>query len=778
MSRGTEQDSGPEGPAAAPAGDASAGGLTEDQRRDILLRFSSDAVVLFDAGFRIIDCNERALELFGYARDELLGLGIDALRAEQPGVPLAGRQLQVAREGSSIFESVGRHRDGSTFPIETGARVVETAAGICYHATIRDITERKRMEQELLAREQDVRALFGHSPLAVLLTEPGGAIVAANRAACEMLGYREDEVLALGCDGILDAGDPRLEALLEERALTGRIQAAELTAIRKGGERFPVEVDSVLLPGDPVRAFLTLRDIGERKEMLRALQESEARALETVRRLSRAHAVGRMGEWVWDVASDRMTWADGVYRICGVPRSTPTNFEAVVRLAHPDDRDDAVRRARDLLDDPARADGVFRFRLVRPDGALRYILQTLSIDRDVAGRAVRVFGIMQDVTDVREAEEARLASEVRLAKIWEAGLFGMALWAADGTVVDANDRYLEMTGYSRSDLEAGMLDWHELTPPEYAEDDARAMARLGTRGQDSDLYEKEYFRKDGSRLPVLVAAAVIDDRAQTGLSLVVDLSEQKAAQAGLQALTAELEERVRSRTAELEAANRELESFSYSVSHDLRAPLRHISGFAGLLEEQLGETADPETRHFLSAISRSVAEMGRLIDGLLRFSRAGRSEMHVEPVEMDRLVREALDLLEGQAGERNVEVRVGEVLPAAGDVTLLRQVWANLLDNAFKYTRGRDPALVEVGSRDSGGETVYWVRDNGVGFDPRYAQRLFGVFERLHPADQFEGTGIGLANVQRIVVRHGGRCWAEAEVEAGATFFFALPAPQ
>jgi len=238
-------------------------------------------------------------------------------------------------------------------------------------------------------------------------------------------------------------------------------------------------------------------------------------------------------------------------------------------------------------------------------------------------------------------------------------------------------------------------------------------------------------------------------------------------------LNAELEHRVSRRTAELEAANKELESFSYSVSHDLRAPLRAVNGFAEIALEDYGTMLPPEGHRLLETIRESGRRMGNLIDDLLGFSRLGRHTLKARPIDVDGLVRAVVDELR-PAEKGTLEVRFGELAPCVADPSLLRQVWVNLISNAFKYSRGREHAVVEIGSETAGGDSAYFIRDNGVGFDMKYAPKLFGAFTRLHRDDEFEGTGIGLAIVQRIVHRHGGRVWADAAIDRGATFFFTI----
>jgi signal transduction histidine kinase len=255
-----------------------------------------------------------------------------------------------------------------------------------------------------------------------------------------------------------------------------------------------------------------------------------------------------------------------------------------------------------------------------------------------------------------------------------------------------------------------------------------------------------------------------------------EIAEHKRTEEVLKKYRNNLEELVRGRTAQLEAANKEMHDFTYTVSHDLRAPLRHIDGFIGLLQNKTGTVFDEQGRHCMTAISEAAQKMGLLIEDLLSFSRMGRHAVTVQQIDLSRFVRDILREFEPDTAGRQIDWRIGELPVVSADEAMLRTVLINLISNALKFTRTREKARIEIGAlSDPETETVIYVRDNGVGFDTAYADKLFGVFQRLHREEEFEGTGIGLASVRRIIARHGGRVWAEGKPDQGATFYFTLP---
>jgi light-regulated signal transduction histidine kinase (bacteriophytochrome) len=253
------------------------------------------------------------------------------------------------------------------------------------------------------------------------------------------------------------------------------------------------------------------------------------------------------------------------------------------------------------------------------------------------------------------------------------------------------------------------------------------------------------------------------------------IRKRQRVESELQLLNVELEERVKSRTVELQEANRELETFNYAVSHDLRAPLRHMNGFSHFLEKKYGPGLPEEAQHYLNRIRSAATHMSRLVEGLLQLSHIGRQLPNITQGSLDQVLDDARAELLPECAGRQIDWRIGPLPEVNGDIVLLGQVFTNLLSNAIKFTRLQDHPIIEIGTCQEKGATAIFVRDNGAGFNTQFADKLFGVFQRLHRADEFEGTGIGLATVQRIVHRHGGRIWAESEPGKGATFFFTLP---
>ena len=384
----------------------------------------------------------------------------------------------------------------------------------------------------------------------------------------------------------------------------------------------------------------------------------------------------------------------------------------------------------------------------------------------------------QVVTERKRAAEALQASEARLRAIIETEPECVKMVTRDGRLLEMNPAGLAMIEADRPEQVIGGVIY-DLIAPEHR-NAFRALTESVCLGQPGTLEFKMVGLKGAQCW--LETHAVPFRRQPEGdtclLAVTRNITQRKQAEAELARHREHLEELVAARTAALEAANSDLEAFSYSVSHDLRAPLRAIAGYAHILIEDCAQALGQEGQRMLEVISHQTGRMGQLIDDLLAFSRMGRQPMQTTDIDMDALAQEAFHEQSALNPKRAVEFKLSPLPPARGDRAMLRVVLNNLLSNAIKYTRGRASPRIEIGSAAPGALNVYFVKDNGVGFDMQHAGKLFGVFQRLHSSEEFEGTGVGLALVQRIIRRQGGRVWAEAKPNEGATFFFSLPGQQ
>jgi len=365
---------------------------------------------------------------------------------------------------------------------------------------------------------------------------------------------------------------------------------------------------------------------------------------------------------------------------------------------------------------------------------------------------------------VKRAISERTRAEEERTRFYTVSLDLLCVAGFDGYFKRLSPSWEKALGYTTEELLA--KPYIEFIHPDDREA-TLAEAEKVSGGNKVIAFENRYRCKDGSYRVFQWSAVPLTDEGLV-YAAARDVTERKRA-----------EEEIKKSNEQLEIANKELEAFSYSVSHDLRAPLRHIDGFSDMLQKHAAGGLDEKGNRYLRTISESAKQMGRLIDDLLTFSRTGRSEMHRTAVDLEQLVKEVMNGFRSDTKGRKIAWTIGTLPEVHGDPSMLRQVLVNLIGNAVKYTAMREEARIEIGSRDGVydqlDETVFYVRDNGVGFDMQYAHKLFGVFQRLHSASEFEGTGIGLANVRRIITRHGGRTWAEGIVDEGATFYFSLP---
>jgi PAS domain S-box-containing protein len=652
--------------------------------------------------------------------------------------------------------------DGEEFPVEASISQVEAGGQKLYTVILRDVSER-------VSAERRFRQVIEGSPIGKVLVDHEGGIVLVNAHVEKLFGYSREEMLGRPVEMFVPRrfrahhADHR-EGFTADPAARPMGAGRDLYGLRKDGTEFPVEIGlNPLQTEQGLMVLGTIVDITERKRAEEALRRSQEQLAGVIG--SAMDAIITVDEEqrivLFNAAAERMFFypaEDALGQPLG--RFIPERF----RHAHR-----AHVRQFGQTHVTKRAMGAFGAVYgLRSDGEEFPIEASIS-QIEAEGRKLYTV-ILRDITERKRADEA-LKEQARildLAPVLIRDLAGRILFWNTGTE--------QMYGWTSE--EALGKTTHALLRTEFPRPLEEIKARLFSRGYWAG--ELVHTHKDGSTL--LVASRWVLHRDEEGrpraiLEINNDITERRRAEEQVRRLNEELELRVAERTAQLEAANRELEAFSYSVSHDLRAPLRHINGFSQALLEDHADQLDEAGRGYLQEVRGASRQMAQLIDDLLQLARITRSEMRREAVSLSELALSAVAELRKREPARAVAVSIEENLTAYGDKRLLRVVLDNLLGNAWKFTSKREEAVIAFGrGRGGGGESFYFVRDNGAGFDMAYADKLFGAFQRLHGAGEFEGTGVGLATVQRIIRRHGGRVWAEGEVGVGAAFYFTLPA--
>jgi len=869
-----------------------------EERYRQLFEAESDAVFLIDNETgRILEANSAAAALYGYSRDELLGLTNKDLSAEpEETQAVTHRTPAVAGSVVSIPLRIHRKKDGSDFPVEITGRFFTREGRAVHVAAIRDISARGAAEDALRLSEDRFAKAFHGTPDAILITRArDGRIVEANDSFIRLTGYSREESLAgttvaldlwadpsdrERCIAALEGGDPVRNMELDFRAKSGAI----VECLYSGAI---IEVD-----GEP-HVLSVVHDTTEQRQMEAEVRRSEAQLRGIIDNLQdayvRADLQGRIVMasssaahlYGFDAANDMIglpaesLYADVAMRgamfeelratgrvVDYVGRGRKKDGSAFwvslnAQLFHDDEgavagaegfiRDitERMRTEQDLRENEEILRGLFdnmpsgaAIYEVRGDGSKGsdYIVKGFNVTslriegrtkEEVVGKSLldlrpaidqyglipvfqrvwqtgepalfpsslyvderftnwyenRVFrlpsgeivAVYDDVTERIRAEQALRESEDKFKYVFDHSVVGKSLTSTTGEI-HVNDAFCRMLDYTRRELEG--LRWQDVTHPDDIAATEHQVAALLSGTTTSLRFDKRYVKRDGSVVWADVSTSLRRDEDGAPLyfmTAVIDITERRRAEQEIRRLNAELESRVQARTAELEAANHELESFAYSVSHDLRAPLRALDGFSQILLDDYGTRLDEEGRSYLDRIRAADQRMGALIDALLELSRLNRDELLRERLDVSALARAiGAELAEAEPG-RAVELAIADGLEAHADRRLVQALLANLIGNAWKFTARHDAARIEVGAADAGGERAFYVRDDGAGFDMAYADKLFGAFQRLHSPGEFEGLGIGLATAQRIVRRHGGRVWAEGAVEKGATFWFTLP---
>jgi PAS domain S-box-containing protein len=599
------------------------------------------------------------------------------------------------------------------------------------------------------------------SPDAIAIHTPDLThLIMANQQAVFLHGYDslEEVVGRAGSDFIHPDDIARVPAQLELLRQQGTIKNLELRLLRKDGTSFPADIYASLVrstDGTPRYIIIIARDLSEQRRLEASLREREAR-------LSTILAVSHDGFLMVDPDKRVLDVNDAYCRMVGYDRQELLNM--TVNQLEVVESPEAIRaRTARIME---RGNDLFLANHRRKDGSIVVLESCMNHHPSAPGI---VFGFLRDIT-----ERATQERELRIRDLAiHASLNGMAMISLEKRLTYVNPSFLQIWGFDSPSEVLGRSTTEFWKRPEDCE---AVMAAVVAQGSWTGTLSGR--SRGGDIFPVELRVALVKDSDGTPLcsmATFIDITDRQKAEEENRRLKEELEERVEQRTAQLAQSNRELESFCYSVSHDLRTPLRAIAGFCSILREKCEGNLDPEGEHSLNRIEQGAKRLGELIDDLLALSRVSRHEMALKPVDMSALCNEILEQLASAHPDRQVRTRITPGVTVLADPILMRQTLHNLLENAWKYTSRTPDPFIEFDCREADCAQICSIRDNGAGFDMTYADKLFGTFQRLHGVDEFEGTGIGLATVKRVIERHGGDVWGEGEPGGGATFTFSLP---
>jgi PAS domain S-box-containing protein len=648
----------------------------------------------------------------------------------------------IEAHGVASFEGDGENRRATNFV-----------------GTVADITERKRLEEELKKSEEESRLLIKYAPSMIYEIDfQGPRFISVNDAMCSILGYTHEELLSKNPLDLLENESREIfqDRIRKQLAREKLSDLIEYTGRAKDGRIVSclLNISFTYKDGKPVGAVVIAHDITERKKAEEVLRLSEEKFSKAFYGNTAAMSITRLHDGLVIEANDRWCELVGFSREEAVGKTTR-------ELNIWKNAEDRIQGARDLEQHGAIHNREYAFVRKSGEGWIGVISSQVSM---LHSEKVVINSIV-DITERKRAEEALQASEERYRHLVQHAPTGIyEIDYTTGRFMEVNDAMCLTLGYTRDEILA-MTAFDIIDDEEKALFASRIRAGRSVEGP-SEAVEYPVRTKDGRLIWALLNIMLhrTDGEVTKATVIAHDITERKRA-----------EQALAERTAKLEEINKELESFSYSISHDLRAPLRAIDGYTRSILKKTGDKFDEETTRKFNNIRSNAQMMSKLIDDILTLSRLGRAKMSIVNLAMEGIINDVWKELQTINPGRNMTLTVQAMPSGYGDRTLIKQVYTNLLSNAVKFTLYKNPAQIEAGGYTDGKDHVYYVKDNGVGFDMAYYDKLFGIFQRLHNNPDFEGTGIGLATIQRAIHMHGGRVWAEGKVNEGATFYFTLP---
>lgn len=873
--------------------------------------FNSNPVPLYvyDSNtLKFLAVNNAALRLYGYPRKEFLNLKVFAIKNEQ--ILPADLKNQQSRGKYNVWPEKQIKKNGEIIDVEITSNSIEFNDRPARLEIAVDVTEKLRIENELKENLNALESLINTSPLGIVTTDMDGNVTLWSKEAEEIFGWKAEELLGKLYPLLPESSTDTVQTIIQRNSSLNESTHYEAERKRKDGNLIIVDIKAASIRDyrDQVKGMLALfSDVTEIKEIELANKRISEERDQLFHRLNLQFERLPIGFILTDENLNILDWNPQAEKIFGYTREEmigKSQYDTII----PKEAISAVKRAIKKATTENKTIVTQNENITKDGNRITVEWHNTSL-LDESGHLIALMDMAIDVTERVNAERRIRESEEKLRTIFESNLVGIYFADVSGMIISANDELLNILGYTRTELESGLIRLEEITPEEFLPLDRVAIGQAQNTGVCTP-YEKQFICKDGTLIWVLVGFAmmgkgteftsgfvldiserkqaeneiqskqklldmtgqigkiggweidvtnntstwteevarihdldpktpasvqlslnfyspesrpiienavneilqhgkpydleleiisakgvhklirtaaqpqIVDEKVVWVRGIMQDITELKKAEAEIRKLNDELEQRVEERTAELLEANKELESFSYSVSHDLRAPLRAIDGFSQIIMDDFPENVSPEIIRYLGIIRMSTKNMGNLVDDLLAFSRLGRQSVQRQSVNIKKLVEEVVEEINFSLEDRNIEFTILDLPDCEADINLLRQVFINLISNAVKFTRKCSSAQIEIGSEPANppretklekySKNCYYVKDNGVGFDMRYYDKLFGVFQRLHKSEDYEGTGVGLAIVKRVIEKHGGMVWAESKLNQGTVFKFVL----
>lgn len=760
---------------------------SEDRRKyfTALIENTSDGIVLIDRTGKITYQNPAVERIGGYAAEEIENTFVGQYFHPDDVSSFQELMHQLGKTPGATATRQYRllHKSGNYIWVEgTVCNRIDDNYIKAYIINYRDITERKNAETALLESKQFTESILASLSSHIAVIDDKGVILAVNSAWRNFADANGANAALRSAVGInyFDA--------CRKAELAGDTTAAQALAGMKSVLNGEAEIFEFRYPchSNTEERWFTLRvmkfasakpAIVVAHQDITATVKAEENYRSVTQQIQQIFDTLDYSFWGADIKQGRMQYlSPGTKKVYGYEIDA---FMHNPRLYY----DVVLPEDKHLLDalDPILARGEkasTEYRIRHKDGSIRWLEASMIPTIDEEGRFVRLDGICIDITERREAEQKFLLSQQRFKLLIEKSFDGIGLVNSEGIITYLSPSGYRMLGYQPGEL-TGQLVVGIIHPDDVEYMLTSLFSVMNKPGNTISVRLRMKHKNGEWRWMEGEGSNMIDEPAIGALvTNFRDITERKLAEDEIKELNESLEKKVKERTLELQELNKDMESFNYTVAHDLRAPLRVIAGFAGLLHKEHEQQFDDDAKQLIDGIIQNSKRMSHLIDDLLQFARLGKVVAHPAVCNMNEQVKEVIDFMKQTEAGKQVKFEIHNLPESFCDCTLIKQVWYNLISNAVKYSSKQNNAIVEVGSQLKDGAVIYYVKDNGTGFDMAYASKLFQAFQRLHSNTEYEGTGIGLATVHRIITKHGGNVWAEAEPGKGATFYFTLPAAQ